>query len=92
MLTIGMLEFLLIYALWDGSNVARIITTVLVGLSVVGGLVQTITDAPGAIVSLIQMIIGLFIIAFLWGSPSATEFFARPEEGTSYPVAPPPVP
>ena len=92
LLAIGLLEFLLIYALWDGSNVARIITTVLVGFSLLGSLGQVVSRSPGAAIALIQLVISIAILAGLWADPSATEFFRRPGPATLPPTAPPPPP
>jgi hypothetical protein len=90
MLAIGLLEFLLIYALWDGSNTARIIATILIGLSVVGSLAQMLSRSPGAALAFIQLLIGIVILVGLWGTPNATEFFSR-QEATA-PMAPPSAP
>ena len=49
MLAIGLFEFLLIYALSDGSRVARVITTVLVGLSLLGVAGQAFAGRGGFI-------------------------------------------
>jgi hypothetical protein len=97
MLAIGLLEFLLIYALWDGSNAARIIATILVGISVLGSLAQVLARAPGAGLAFIQLLIGIAILVGLWGTPSATEFFRRsegpaPMTPSSAPPPPPPPP
>lgn len=95
MLAIGLVEFLLIYALWDGSNVARIVITVLVGLSVLGALGQALGRGATAFVAVIQLVIDLAILIGVWGTPAATEFFRRPEAGGAVPeppAAPPPPP
>lgn len=92
LLAIGLLEFLLIYALWDGSNVARIIATVLEGLVLLGALPRALMGGPGAFASLLQLVIGLAVILGLWGTPNATEFFRRPDAPVVPPPAPPPPP
>ena len=53
LLAIGLFEFVLIYALADGSRVARIIVTVLVGLSLLGALSRALVGA-GGLVEVIQ--------------------------------------
>ena len=88
LLTIGLLEFLLIYALWDGSNVARIIATVLEGLVTLGALPRALAGGPGALASLFQLVIAFAVLLGLWGTPNATEFFRRPEA----PIVPLPIP
>jgi hypothetical protein len=87
-LAVGLVQFLLIYALYDGSNVARIIVTILVGLGLLGSIVAVVTDAPGAFGSWIQGVIAIAILIGLWGTPDATEFFRKrlPPE----PAIPPP--
>ena len=76
-LAIGALEFLLIWALTDGSNVARIITTVLVALGMSSDLAQVLVRSPAGVLAWIQLGIGAFILIGLWGTPAATEFFRR---------------
>jgi hypothetical protein len=88
---IGLLEFLLIYALWERSQAARIITTVLVGISLLGSLGQALSGSSAAAIAFIQILISLAILAGLWGDPSATEFFRRPM-AASQPAAAPPIP
>ena len=92
MLALGLLEFLLIYALWDGSNVARIIASALIGLSLAGALVQAISGSPAATVAMLQIVISIAILVGLWGSPSASEFFRSPGAAALPPTAPPPPP
>jgi hypothetical protein len=91
-LAIGLLEFLLIYALWDGSNTARIIASVLVGLSLLGSLGRVVSASQGATVAMLQVVISIAILVGLWGSPDASEFFRKPEGAVVRPVAPPPPP
>jgi uncharacterized membrane protein YuzA (DUF378 family) len=94
LLAIGLVEFLLIYALYGGSNVARIITTVLVGLSAVSALLQALSRSSGAFVALIQLIIAVAILLGLWG-PNGSEWFRRPDDeapSTAPPPPPPPAP
>ena len=89
-LAIGLLEFLLIYALYDGSRVARIIVTVLVGLNLLGGITAVLTDAPGAFLSWVQGVVSIAILIGLWATPDAREFFRKPE--SPRPAIPPPPP
>jgi hypothetical protein len=96
MLAIGLLEFLLIYALWDGSNIARIITTVLVGLSLLGSLAQMLGHSSVAGLAFIQLLISIVILVGLWGTPSASQFFGRADAPEGIPpsgaLPPPPLP
>lgn len=46
-LTLGLLELLLVYALFGGSNAARIITTVMFGVSLLFSLTSVLTVNPG---------------------------------------------
>jgi hypothetical protein len=92
LLAVGLLEFLLIYALWDGSNVARIITTVLVSLSLVGALGQALSGSASAAPGVIQLVISLAILVGLWGDPGATEFFRRPTMTSPLPPNTPAIP
>jgi hypothetical protein len=48
-LTLGLLELLLVYALFGGSNLARIITTVVFGVSLLLSLTSVLTRQPGAL-------------------------------------------
>ena len=91
-LAIGLLEFLLIYALWDGSNTARIITSVLVGLSLLGSLGQVVNASQGATVAMLQVVISIAILVGLWGSPDASAFFRKPDVAMVRPGTPPPPP
>ncbi len=92
MLAIGLLYFLLIYALREGSNVARIITTVLVGLSAVGALAQVVGGGPAGLLAWLQLLLDIIIIVCLWGTPNATEFFRKPQAPpAAQPPPPPPI-
>ena len=46
-LTLGLLELLLVYALFGGSNAARIITTVVFSVSLLFSLTSVLTRQPG---------------------------------------------
>ena len=93
LLAVGLLEFLLIYALRDGSNVARIIVTVFVGLNAAGSLLQVLARTPTGVLSWIQLLFDTVILVGLWGTPSASEFFRKDERvlpGPPQAVPPPP--
>ena len=95
MLGIGLLEFLLIVALRDGSNAARIIVTVFVGINAAGSLAQVVARAPTGVLSWIQLLFDVIILVMLWGTPNATEFFrgrALPAQGVIPSPSPPPPP
>jgi hypothetical protein len=48
-LAIGLLQLLLVYALFGGSNAARIIATVVFGLSLVYSVIAVLAATPGAL-------------------------------------------
>jgi hypothetical protein len=89
-LAIGLVQFLLIYALYDASRVARIIVTVLVGLNLLASITAVLTGAPGAFISWLQGVLSIAILIGLWGTPDATEFFRKPPK--PQPAIPPPPP
>ena len=92
LLAIGLLEFLLVYALRDGSNVARIIVTVFVGINATLSLAAVVARAPTGVLSWIQLLFDVMILVWLWGTPSATEFFRAPSAARPAVTAPPPPP
>src|SRR5262245_55222629 len=96
LLAIGLIEFLLIYALVDGSNVARIVVTVLIGINVAGSLLQVLGHSANGVVAWLQLLLDAVILVCLWGTPNASEFFRRDPDRTSVapppPVVPPPPP
>lgn len=94
-LAIGLLELLLAYALTGGSKGARIIATVLFGLAALSSLAQVFSGGPAGFGAWIQLVIAVLILYGLWGTPRATEFFAKPEREVppqSVPPVPPPPP
>jgi hypothetical protein len=92
LLAIGLIEFLLIYALLDGSNTARIVVTVLIGVNALGSLLQALARAPTGVTAWLQLMLDVAILICLWGTPNATEFFRRPAAATPPPPAAPPPP
>jgi hypothetical protein len=81
-LVYGLALFLVIFALFDGSRVARIIATVLLAFSLVNGVVTALSDRSTGGFTLISAIIAFVALACLWATPGATEFFGpegRPE-------------
>ena len=92
-LTLGLLELLLVYALFGGSNVARIITTVVFGVSLMLSLGSVLTRQPGAFLVWVTGLIDVIVLVGLWGTPGATEFFrseSAPAPRRVPPVPPPP--
>jgi len=51
LLALGLAELLLVYALFGGSNVARIVATVLFGISLLSSLTVVLTRGDGAVFS-----------------------------------------
>jgi len=96
LLAFGLIEFLLIYALVDGSNVARIVVTVLIGLNGIGSLVQVLERAATGVTAWLQLLLDVVILVCLWGTPNASEFFRREPDRTAVappsPAVPPPPP
>jgi len=88
-LAIGLLEFLLAYALVGASNGARIITTILMSLGMLSSLFRVLAGGPAGFGAWIQLVIGAFVIFGLWGTPNATEFFAKDESPQAVPPVPP---
>jgi hypothetical protein len=93
LLTVGLLELLLVYALFGGSNAARIIATVVFGLSLAYSVVAILVAGPGALVSWITGVLDVIVLVGLWGTPGAQEFFApSPSRAGARPIPPPPPP
>ena len=72
LLTLGLLELLLVYALFGGSNAARIITTVGFGLSLMFSFVSVLTRQPDAFVAWVTGLIDIIVLVGLWGTPGAS--------------------
>jgi hypothetical protein len=89
LLAIGLMLFLLIWALFGGSNGARWITTVLLGLGLLSNIRTVILREDGAVVAWLSGLISVIALVCLWGTPSAAEFFATRKPA---PPAPPPPP
>jgi len=92
-LTLGLLELLLVYALLGGSNAARIITTVVFGVSLLFSFTSVLTRQPGAFFAWVTGLVDVIVLVGLWGTPGATEFFdSRHALSTraAPPVPPPP--
>ena len=92
LLTLGLLELLLVYALFGGSVAARIITTVVFGLSLMLSLVSVMTRQPGAFFAWVTGLIDVVVLVGLWGTPGATEFFRSGRTASPRPVPPVPPP
>jgi hypothetical protein len=94
LLAVGLAELLLVYALFGGNNVARIVATVLFGISLASSLTVVLTRGDGAVVSWITGLIDVIVLVSLWGTPGAQEFFVsgRPERRPAAPPPPPPPP
>jgi hypothetical protein len=92
-LTLGLLELLLVYALLGGSNAARIITTVVFGVSLLFSFTSVLTRQPGAFFAWVTGLVDVIVLVGLWGTPGAAEFFdSRHALSTraAPPVPPPP--
>jgi hypothetical protein len=89
-LAVGLTELLLVYALFGGSNVARIVVTVLFGLGLLLNLAVVVTRGDGAVFAWIQALIEVVVLVGLWGTPGAQEFFRSPTVIAQ--PTPPPVP
>ena len=95
LLTLELLELLLVYTLFGRSNVARIITPVVFGVSVMLSLGSVLTRQPGAFLAWVTGLIDVTVLVGLWGTLSATEFFrseSAPAPRRVSPVPPPPRP
>ena len=92
LLTLELLELLLVYTLFGRSNVARIITPVVFGVSVMLSLGSVLTRQPGAFLAWVTGVIDVIVLVGLWGTLGATEFFRS--EGAPAPrrVSPDPPP
>jgi hypothetical protein len=92
-LTLGLLELLLVYALFGGSNAARIITTVVFGVSLLFSLTSVLTRQPGALFAWVTGLVDVIVLVGLWGTPGAAEFFdsgRAPSTRAAPPVPAPP--
>jgi len=92
LLSVGLLELLLVYALFGASNVARIIATVVFVLSLAYSVVAVLIAGPGALVSWITGVIDVIVLVGLWGTPGAQEFFGSAPAPTAPRSIPPPPP
>ncbi len=79
LLAVGLTELLLVYALFGGSNVARIVVTVLFGLGLLLNLVVVVSRGDGAVFAWIQGLVQVVVLVGLWGTPGAQEFFRSPK-------------
>jgi hypothetical protein len=84
----------LVYALFGGSNVARIVTTVLFGISLLSSVIVVLARGDGAVAAWISGVIDVIVLVSLWGTPGAQEFFAaeRTERRPAAPAPPSPTP
>lgn len=91
-LTLGLLELLLVYALFGGSNAARIITTVVFGVSLLFSFTSVLTRQPGALFAWVTGLVDVVVLVGLWGTPGAAEFFdpGRAPSTRAAPSVPPP--
>ena len=92
-LTLGLLELLLVYALFGGSNAAHIITTVVFGVSLLFSLTSVLTRQAGALVAWVTGLLDVIVLVGLWGTPGAAEFFdsgRAPSTRAAAPLPPPP--
>jgi hypothetical protein len=89
-LALGLLELLLVYALFGWSNVARIITTVVFGVSLLFSLASVLTRQPGALFAWVTGLVDVIVLVGLWGTPGAAEFFDSGHASSTR--AAPPVP
>jgi hypothetical protein len=78
LLAVGLTELLLVYALFGGSNVARIVVTVLFGLGLLVNLAVVVARGDGAVFAWIQGLVEVVVLVGLWGTPGAQEFFRSP--------------
>lgn len=92
-LTLGLLELLLVYALFGGSNAARIITTVVFGVSLLFSLTSVLTRQAGALFAWVTGLVDVIVLVGLWGTPGSAEFFdsgRAPSTRAAAPLPPPP--
>jgi hypothetical protein len=91
-LTLGLLQLLLVYALFGGSNAARIITTVVFGVSLLFSLTLVLTRQPGALFAWVTGLVDVIVSVGLWGTPGAAEFFDSRRDPSTRAAAPVPAP
>ena len=92
-LTLGLLELLLVYPLFGGSNAARIITTVVFSVWLLFSLTSVLTRQPGALFAWVTGLVDVIVLVGLWGTPGAADFFdsgRAPSTRAAPPVPPPP--
>ena len=92
-LTLGLLQLLLVYALFGGSNAARIITTVVFGVSLLFSLTSVLTRQAGALLAWVTGLVDVIVLVGLWGTPGGAEFFdsgGAPSTRAAAPLPPPP--
>lgn len=90
LLAVGLTELLLVYALFGGSNVARIVVTLLFGLGLLVNLAVVVARGDGAVFARIQGLVEVVVLVGLWGTRGAQEFFRSPAPiARPLPPAPP---
>ncbi len=92
LLAIGLVLFLLIWALFGGSNGARWITTVLLVLGLLSNIEDVVGAERGGVTAWFSGLLAVIALVCLWGTPGAAEFFARPRPARQMPPPPPQTP
>jgi hypothetical protein len=92
LLAIGLVLFLLIWALFGGSNGARWITTVLLVLGLLSNIRDVVGAERGGVTAWFSGLLAVIALVCLWGTPGAAEFFARPRPARQMPPPPPQTP
>jgi len=74
MLALGLVYVLVAKGIWSGSRIARVIVTVVAAVVIVGSVI-TLAEAGEAVLSIVQILIAVIILALLY-SRSAREYFS----------------
>lgn len=92
LLAIGLLLFVLVWALFDRSPAARVIVTVLLAIGLLANLRDVILLSRDAVGAWFSGAVAIGALVCLWGTPGAGEFFASQRPPRPASPAPPPPP
>lgn len=73
LLVVGLVYVLVAKGIWNGSGVARLVVTILSVIAIIGSVIS-LTDPAERLISIVQIVIAVVILALLYGR-QARQFF-----------------